>query len=486
VDNAQVRIADDSLRKLRSEVERTWDAEILPSLSELVKIPAVSVVFDAKWAENGHLDAAAEHVRDWLAARDIPGATVEILRLPERTPVVLMDVPASEGMPADGGTVLLYGHLDKQPPVGGWSEGLGPWTPVIRGDRLYGRGAADDGYSGYAASAAIEALQAAGGRHARCLVLLELSEESGSPDLDAYLEAYRERLGDISLVVCLDSGGQDYERLWLTTSLRGLVSTTVTVQVMEGGQHSGSASGIVPSSFRIMRQLLDRIEDSATGEILLPELHGEIPPERDAEMKALADLAPGAAKAAFKLVDGMSAVSDDDYQLMVNNSWKPTLSIIGADGLPAPEDAGNVLRPFTTLKLSFRLPPSVDPKAALAAVERALTTDVPYGAKVTLSAPEEGPGWNAPPTAPWLQNALDAVSESVFGGNQWLTMRLGGSIPFMGALAEAYPNAQFIVTGALANDSNPHVPDEWLHIPHAKRVTESIAHLLDAHAHQNG
>ena len=474
--------------QVRTTVERTWDAEILPSLSELVRIPAVSVAFDAKWAENGHLDAAAEHVRAWLAAREIPGATVEILRLPERTPVVLMDVPASEGMPADGGTVLLYGHLDKQPPVGGWSDGLGPWTPVIRGDRLYGRGAADDGYSGYAASAAIEALRAAGGRHARCLVLLESSEESGSPDLEAYLDAYRERLGDISLVVCLDSGGQDYERLWLTTSLRGLVATTVTVRVMDGGQHSGTASGIVPSSFRIMRQLLDRVEDARTGEILLPELHGEIPAERDAEMKALAELAPGAAKAAFQLVEGMSPASEDDYELMVANSWRPTLSVIGADGLPLPENAGNVLRPFTTLKLSFRLPPSVDPKAALAAVERALTTDVPYGAQVTLSAPEDGPGWNAPPTAPWLRESLDALSEAVFGGNTWLSMRLGGSIPFMGALAVSYPDAQFVVTGALSNDSNPHVPDEWLHIPQAKRVTESVAHLLDAHAraHQNG
>lgn len=478
VDNTQVH----------TTVERTWDAEILPSLSELVTIPAVSVAFDAKWAENGHLDAAAEHVRAWLAAREIPGATVEILRLPERTPVVLMDVPASEGMPADGGTVLLYGHLDKQPPVGGWSDGLGPWTPVVRGDRLYGRGAADDGYSGYAATAAIEALRAAGGKHARCLVLLETSEESGSPDLEAYLEAYRERLGAISLVVCLDSGGQDYERLWLTTSLRGLVSTTVTVQVLDTGQHSGMASGIVPSSFRIMRQLLDRVEDAATGEILLPELHGAVPAERDAEMKALAELAPGAAKAAFPLVDGMSPASDDDYELMVNNSWRPTLSIIGAAGLPLPEDSGNVLRPFTTLKLSFRLPPSVDPKTALAAVERALTTDVPYGAKVTLSAPEDGPGWNAPPTAPWLQESLDSLSQTVFGGNPWLSMRLGGSIPFMGSLAVAYPEAQFVVTGALANDSNPHVPDEWLHIPQAKRVTESVAHLLDAHAraHHNG
>jgi len=308
--------------QLRTTVNRTWDSDILPSLSDLVRIPAVSVLFDANWAASGHLDAAAEHVRAWLAARDLPGATVEILRLPGRTPVVLLDVPATEGMPADGGTVLLYGHLDKQPPVGGWSPGLGPWTPVIRGDRLYGRGAADDGYSGYAAATAIEAVHAAGGRHARCLVLLETSEESGSPDLDAYLEAYRSRLGDISLVVCLDSGGQDYERLWLTTSLRGLCTVTATVTVLDSGQHSGSASGVVPSSFRIFRQLLDRIEDSATGRILLPELHGEIPADRAAEMKALADLAPGAAKSAFPLVAGMSPASDDDFELMANNACR--------------------------------------------------------------------------------------------------------------------------------------------------------------------
>ncbi|MFL6119890.1 peptidase dimerization domain-containing protein, partial [Actinophytocola sp.] len=264
--------------------------------------------------------------------------------------------------------------------------------------------------------------------------------------------------------------------------LRGLCSVTATVTVLKSGQHSGTASGVVPSSFRIFRQLLERIEDSATGEILLPELHSDIPADRAGEMKALADLAPGAAKAAFPLVDGMSPAADDDFELMANNAWRPTLSVIGGAGLPLPEEAGNVLRPFTTLTLSFRLPPLVDAVAALAAVRRALTTDVPYGAQVTLSREESGPGWNAPHTAPWLHDALDEVSTAVFGGNPCLTLGLGGSIPFMGSLGVAYPNAQFVVTGALANDSNPHVPDEWLHIPQAKRVTESVALLLDAHA----
>ncbi|GAB3437822.1 M20/M25/M40 family metallo-hydrolase [Actinophytocola sediminis] len=463
-------------------VERIWEDSILASLSELVTIPALSPHFDVSWENAGHLDAAVEHVRRWLTGRGIDGATTDILRLPGRTPVLLLDVPAGPDARPDAGTVLLYGHLDKQPPVGGWSAGLGPWTPVRRGERLYGRGAADDGYSGYAATAAIEAVRAAGGAHARCVVLLETSEESGSPDLPAYLAEFGERFGDVSLVVCLDSGGEDYERLWLTTSLRGMAGTTVTVRVLQTGLHSGMASGIVPSSFRIMRQLLDRLEDSATGELLLPELSGDIPPERMAEVKAAASAAPGAAAAMFPLVPGMRPVSADDVELRLNNSWRPTLSVIGAAGLPAPADAGAVLRPETTLRLSFRLPPSASPQAALDAVSRALTTDVPYGAQVTLSDADLGDGWNMAPAAAWLHTALDQVSASVFGGNEWQPVQLGGSIPFMGTMAQAYPDAQFVVTGALGSDSNPHVPDEWLHLGQAKRVTESVALILDAHA----
>jgi acetylornithine deacetylase/succinyl-diaminopimelate desuccinylase-like protein len=463
-------------------VERAWEDSILTSLSELITIPALSPNFDVSWESAGHLDAAVEHVRRWLVGRGIEGATAEILRLPGRTPVLLFDVPAGPSARPDAGTVLLYGHLDKQPPVGGWSSGLGPWTPVLRDGRLYGRGAADDGYSGYAATAAIEAVQAAGGAHARCLVLLETSEESGSPDLPAYLAEFRPRFGDVSLVVCLDSGGQDYDRLWLTTSLRGMVGTTLTVRVLETGLHSGLASGIVPSSFRIIRQLLDRLEDSATGEILIPELHGEIPEERMAEINAFASAAPGSAAATFPMVPGMRPVSDDDVELMLNNSWRPTLSVVGAAGMPLPDDAGAVLRPETTLRLSFRLPPSASPQAALDAVTKALTTDVPYGAQVILGDSDIGLGWNMPPVPDWLRTALDQASETVFDGNEWRSMLLGGGIPFMGMMAQAYPDARFVVTGALGADSNAHVPDEWLHIAQAKRVTEAVALILDAHA----
>ncbi|NKQ53403.1 M20/M25/M40 family metallo-hydrolase [Amycolatopsis sp. K13G38] len=465
---------------VRETVSSLWRNEVLPSLSDLVRIPALSQAFDQDWAENGHLNAAVEHVRGWIAGRRLPGATIDVVRLEDRSPVLLIDVPASPGA-EDRGTVLLYGHLDKQPPVGGWSEGLGPWTPVLRDGKLFGRGSADDGYAGYAAVASLEAIHAAGGTHARSVILLETGEESGSPDLPRYLEHLAGRLGEVSLVICLDSGGNDYERLWLTTSLRGLAQAHVTVRVLDSAQHSGLASGIVPSSFRILRQLLDRLEDADTGEIKLAELNVEIPENRRAEAAATVEVAPGAVKSAFPLYGGMRPVSEDELELTLNNSWRPTLSVIGAAGFPLPADAGNVLRDSTTLALSFRLPPTADSAAALNSVEKALTTDVPYGATVELSGVEHANGWNAPDPAPWLSAVLEQVSEEVFGA-PWRSTGLGGSIPFMGLLAEKYPQAQFLVTGALGPDSNAHVPDEWLHLGQAQRLTEAVAHVLDAHA----
>lgn len=465
---------------LNTAVDRLWESEILANLSELVSIPALSPTFDADWAAHGHLDAAAEHVRRWVAGRPLPGATVEIVRLADRTPLVMVDVPATPGG-TDAGTVVLYGHLDKQPPVGGWAEGLGPWTPVLRDGRLYGRGAVDDGYSAYAATAAVEAVRASGGEHARCVILLETCEESGSPDFEAYLEHLAPKLGDVTLVVCLDSGGNDYDRLWITTSLRGLASVDLTVRVLEEAAHSGMASGIVPSSFRIMRMLLDRVENSATGEILVPGMNVDIPAHRLAEAQASVEATPRAVGRTYKLAGSTRLAAATDLDLVLNNSWRPTLSVIGADGLPKPTDAGNVLRTHTTLTLSFRLPPTTDSKACLDSLLEMLTTDVPYGAQVEIAREEHGGGWNAPEMAPWLSAAIENVSKTVYDA-PWGTVGLGGSIPFVGLLGEMYPNAQFLVTGAGGPDSNIHVPNEWLHLGQAARVTNSVAHVLHAHA----
>lgn len=470
--------------RARDVIERTWAGDVIPSLSGLIAIPALSPSFDSSWPATGHLRAAVDHVASWAGSRGLTGRC-EVVELEGRPPLLLVDIPATAGA-AGQGTVLLYGHLDKQPALGEWSEGLAPWRPVLRDGRLYGRGSSDDGYSGYAAITALEAVRAARGEHARAVVVLETGEESGSPGLSDYLEHLAGCLGDVDLVICLDSGGgTDYKRLWLTSSLRGLVAATVTVRVLEAGVHSGMASGIAPSSFRIMRRLLDRLEDSATGEIKLPEMNAPIPAERRADAVALAALEPGAVGRAIPFVRGMSAVSEDLAELILNNTWRPSLSVIGGDGLPESAQAAAVLRPATSLRLSFRTPPTVDAASARAALEKELTTEVPYGAQVEVRDFVTLNGWSAPAPSPWLAAELDALTGPVFS-EPCRRLGIGGGIPFMEMLGRRYPDADFVVTGAIGADSNMHVRDEWLNIGYAEQVTEAIARILDAHARTSG
>ena len=466
--------------RVRGVIARTWADEVIPSLSGLVAIPALSPSFDSSWPTTGHLRAAVDYMASWVGSRGL-GARYEVVEVEGRSPLLLVDVPAS-GAAAGRGTVLLYGHLDKQPALGEWSDGLAPWRPVLRDGRLYGRGSADDGYSGYSAVTALEAVRAAGGEHPRAVVLLETGEESGSPDLPAYLEHLADRLGDVDLVICLDSGGgTDYKRLWLTSSLRGLVAATVTVRVLKTGLHSGIASGIVPSSFRIMRQLLDRLEDSATGEVKLPEMNVPIPAGRRADAAALVALEPDAVVRGIPFARGMLAASRDPVELILNNTWRPTLSVIGADGLPESALAAAVLRPTTSLRLSFRTPPTADVASARAALEKTLTTEVPYGAQVEVRDWVTLSGWSAPTASPWLAAALDELTGSVFS-EPYRQLGIGGGIPFMEMLGRRYPGADFVVTGAIGADSNMHVPDEWLNIEYAEQVTSAVARILDAHA----
>ncbi len=451
----------------------------MPLLHDYIAIPNVSPVFDPEWKSNGHMDRAVALIADWCRARPIPGLTVDVVELDGRTPVILVEIPATGGAD-DTDTVLLYGHLDKQPEMEGWREGLGPWTPVLEGDCLYGRGGADDGYAAFASLTAVEAVHAAGAGHARSVVLIEASEESGSPDLPAYVEALADRIGTPSLVVCLDSGCIDDQRMWVTTSLRGLVSGTLTVDVVTEGLHSGDVSAMVPSTFRIARSLLDRVEEASTGAILLPEFNVDIPADRVAEAERTA-AEIGRIGDHYPFVDGAGPTTDDPVEQLLRRTWQPSLSVVGADGLPPTARAGNVLRPSTSLKLSFRIPPTADPEAAAAAVKGVLEADPPYGARVSFSEAESGPGWNAPATAPWLAEALDRASSATFGESA-RTFGEGGSIPFMGMLGERFPDAQFVITGVLLPDSNAHGPNEYLHLPTARRLTAAVAHLLTAHA----
>ena len=464
-------------------VGRIWEDDILPTLTDYIAIPNVSPAYEADWVAKGHMADAVELVRSWCAARPIDGLTVEVHELEGRTPLILVDIPAGGAASSAGAddTVLLYGHLDKQPPMTGWLDGLGPWSPVRRDERLYGRGGADDGYAAFAALAAIQAVRAAGGSHARCVLVVEASEESGSPDLPAHVEALGPRLGSPSLVVCLDSGCATFDRLWATTSLRGLAGVTVTVRVLEEGVHSGSAGGLVPSSFRLLRRLLDRIEDAETGELLLPELHVDIPADRVAELTATA-AELGHSGGVFPLLEGMvpSHHGDPAAQLLAR-TWRPALAYVGADGFPPTAAAGNVLRPSTTLALSFRLPPTADPEAATAAIQTALATDPPHGAEVTVTPDHAAAGWAAPAFSPWLSGALDEASQSSWG-KPFRTIGEGGSIPFMAMLGERFPAAEFVVTGVLGPGTNAHGPNEYLHVPYATTLTSAVAHVLARHA----
>lgn len=473
---------------ISEHIAAVWADEIVPSLTEYITIPNVSPHFDAEWEANGHMERAVGLIHDWCAQRSIAGMTIEVQRLDARTPLIVVEVPAFSGgsnddrgddAAADDDTVVLYGHLDKQPEMTGWREGLGPWTPVREGDRLYGRGGADDGYAAFASLTAIEAAQKFGYPHQRCVVLIEASEESGSTDLLAHLDVLGQRIGSPSLLLCLDSGCLDYERLWTTTSLRGMAGVTLRVDVLDEGVHSGEASGLVPSSFRILRELLDRIEDSTTGDIRLAELHVEIPADRVAEAEALG--AEFSIEADYPWHGSTRPMTEGSADQLLARSWRPTLSITGVGGIPPCDRAGNVLRPFTELRLSLRLPPTCDSHAALEAVTAALTADPPYSATVSVDRLDAADGWNAPPFAPWLSSALHEASTAAFG-NAPQSMGEGGSIPFIAMLGQRFPDAQFVITGALGPHSNAHGPNEFLHLPTAERVTTVLAEVLRHHA----
>jgi acetylornithine deacetylase/succinyl-diaminopimelate desuccinylase-like protein len=356
---------------------------------------------------------------------------------------------------------------------------------VIKGDRLYGRGGADDGYAIFGSLAALLALHEQGVPHARCVIMIEACEESGSYDLPHYVDHLAPRIGSPSLVVCLDSGCANYDQLWLTTSLRGMTGGNLTVQVLEEGVHSGDASGVVPSSFRILRELLSRLEDPVTGQIKPKELHVDIPPQRIEQAKVCADVLGADIYDKFPWVEGMRPVTSDLAELVLNRTWRPQLAVTGVGGMPPLDSAGNVLRPQTSVKLSLRVPPTLNGAKAGEFVKQLLEADPPYGAKVSFKLEKDGSGWNAPQLSPWLEQAVADASQHYFGAPA-AYMGEGGSIPFMGMLGEKFPKAQFLITGVLGPHSNAHGPNEFLHIPTGKKVTMVVAEVVAQHFQAGG
>lgn len=461
-----------------------WDGAI-PTFLRYLSIPNKSPGFDKDWQRNGYMDKAAELLLAWTKARKIKGLKAEIVLEGNRTPLLFVEVPASMGSGQGpvgkiSETVLLYGHMDKQPECTGWLPGLSAWKPIFRGDKLYARGAADDGYSTFTALLAIENLQAQGLEHARCVIVIEASEESGSPDLEFYIQKLSKRIGQLSLIVCLDSGAGDYKRMWLTNSLRGLVGGTLRVSLLKEGVHSGAGTGIAASSFRVARMLISRIEDERTGAIKLKAFNPTIPTSVKREVAKSAKLLSRLASKLPFLPD-VQALSKNDAELLLASTWRPTLAVTGADGFPTISDAGNVLRKETLLKLSLRLPPNGDSQKAMSELKKVLLDKPPYNAKVSFEDIESADGWSAPELAPWLASSVQNVSKSYFG-NDFASMGEGGSIPFMAMLGKKFPKAQFVVTGVLGPESSAHGPNEFLHVPFAKKLTAGIAQILADHA----
>jgi acetylornithine deacetylase/succinyl-diaminopimelate desuccinylase-like protein len=459
---------------------RIWDEEIIPALSDYIRIPNKSPAFDPDWQTHGHMEKVVEMFAGWARAKlgQFPGASLEVVRLEGRTPLIFIVIPGTAP-----GTILMYGHLDKQPEMLGWDEGKGPWQPLIEDGKLYGRGGADDGYAMFASLAALLALKDQGVAHARTLILIEASEESGSPDLPFYIEHLAGRIGTPDLVVCLDSGCGNYEQLWLTTSLRGNLIGNLTVRVLTEGVHSGAASGIVPSSFRILRSLLSRIEDEATGRMTLPELFIDIPEDRRKQAQETAAILGDEVWSGMPFAGKTRPMAQGDVELILEKTWRPQLAVTGMDGYPLPANAGNVLLPYSIAKLSLRLPPTVNAEQARMAMKTALEKDPPYGAAVQFDVPRGDDGWNAPTLAPWLEASLGKASLAAFGKPVAFHGE-GGSIPFMAMLGRTFPKTQFVVTGVLGPHSNAHGPNEFLHIGFAKKLSAAMAQLLADHAAQ--
>jgi acetylornithine deacetylase/succinyl-diaminopimelate desuccinylase-like protein len=467
--------------KLTEFVERKWNDEILHALTDYIAVPAKSPAFDPDWAQRGLLERVVTDAAQWAERQPVKGLKLEVVRLPGRTPVIFYDAPATRSGTTD--TILLYGHLDKQPEFDGWRADLGPWTPKIDDGKLYGRGGADDGYAIYASITALAALDAQGVERPRCVGLIETCEESGSYDLLPYVDALRERLGQVGLVVCLDSGAGNYDQLWLTTSLRGLVSGDLQVEVLDEGIHSGGYGGIAPSSFRIMRQLFERLEDAKSGNLLPQQFHCEIPASRLRESEITASILGDSVWQSLPFSCGQDGrkvlpTTTDPREALLNSTWRPSLSVTGAQGLPPIESAGNVLRPRTAFKLSLRVPPLVDAAQAVQELKQLLELDPPYNAKVTFK-PDAGAatGWNAPDLAPWLAGSLDRASRRHFGAD-CAYIGQGGTIPLMNTLQEGFPAAQFMVCGVLGPKSNAHGPNEFLHIAYAKKLTAAVADVV--------
>lgn len=462
-------------KQLQREVEAAWAGETLEALSDFIRIPSKNKVFDPEWAENGYLKAAVEAAAIWGAER-FPTGSFEVLEREGASPALWIDIPATDGR--TGRPAFFYAHFDKQPEAGAWSEELAPWSPVVRDGKLYGRGSVDDGYGYYLALTAVLALERSDIPHPRITGLFECDEESGSHDLGPYLEQVAPRAGNPAFLGILDLGALDDGRLWLTRSLRGVVSLRLTVRVLETPVHSGTASGLVPSSFDVMRVLLDRLSDPKDGRVLVEACSTPYPEELDGEISALAALL-GDKGESFAWAGGTHARTSDPKEAIVRTAWMPSLSFLGADGFPSTGEASALIRPSTSLFLSFRIPPRVNAREAFEAVRATLLADPPCGAEIEIDNVRYEEGFETPPLSTWFEKAWRESSLALFSSEP-ASLFEGASIGTLGRFRRTFPRSDFLTTGALLPGANAHAPDESLDLGYAAKLTEAVAHMIAA------
>eukprot|EP00826_Nyctotherus_ovalis_P002262 TRINITY_DN10437_c0_g1_i5.p1 TRINITY_DN10437_c0_g1~~TRINITY_DN10437_c0_g1_i5.p1 ORF type:complete len:472 (-),score=168.49 TRINITY_DN10437_c0_g1_i5:63-1478(-) len=461
-------------KKLQSQVEADFEAEVLPGIKDFVRIPNVSPGFDPEWETNGLADKAVNHIVTWINNQKLAGCTVKVLKEPKRTHTILVVVEPTK---PESKNLFFYGHCDKQPPcTEQWRKGLDPYTPTVEGTRLYGRGSSDDGYAAFAIVSAIKACQKLGIPHDRCVVMIESCEESGSKDLGYYLEQVKDVVKTPDLMFIMDSGCGDYERIWLTTSLRGNLKCDFKVTALKEGVHSGDAGGIVPETFEIVRALLDRIDDPKTGRVV-DTFQVKVPEGRLKEVADAAKLLGSKVYDHFPFIDKVSPMSKDPYELLLNKTWLANMSVIGAEGLPLLKNAGNVLRPETSLRISIRIPPTLDAKKGAEDLKKILTENPPYGAKVEVLLMAAGPGLNCPEMTPGLSKIIKDASQH-FYNNDPIYYGEGGSIPFLSSLATQFPKSQFFISGVLGPESNAHGANEMLELSYTKKLICSVAYII--------
>ena len=450
----------------------------LEGLKMFVRIPNLSPQYDEGYHTNGLIHKALHDVGDWIKSQGLKHVEITYFEEKGREPLLYVEIgsTAEKEVPS----ILTYGHLDKMPHLDaeGWGEGLSATNPVVKGRKVYGRGTNDDGYNPFCVVTAVKYLEENNLPHPKVIMLLESGEESGDDEIQIYLKDLRSRIGDVGVIMVLDAEAQDYDTLWCCTSLRGVVMGVLDIQHLATPCHSGMATGMVPSTFRIARMLLSRIEDEQTGEIKLKEAHIEIPQNRIDSCNEIAKQLGERCVEIVTLLPGAKHLSEDRGELLIGKGWKPGLAVTGADGIPSVANGSNVIRTRTSLKLSLRIPPGVKSEVVAEAMKKELERDPPYGAKVTYKPLGAGNGWFGRDFDEKTQKALDQSSIDVFGQKSLLYGE-GGSIPLCNLLQELWPNAQLLVTGAAGTDSNPHGYDESLDLPYTSQFTASISLFLN-------